>query len=302
MLVGTLAYSSLGIDFLGDDYLASAFTTMNSEWLQNHPEDWGVIPEEHYHDSWKDEWQDDWEKNREEDWDESRENGDYSKPELTENGFPALSDPDPDLNGIYSETQAGPDYYIRLYVPDENSEDGEACYYLAEGKGWAAEHPDGELVDSLNGAYYDPSTNTLTLENFTCSSLLTRLMGNGFTIRLTGQNYIDYIYIDSGSVTFEGEGILVGGGIAVDASSREGCVMIKRGVEMNIRAESSGGTILISSTTLPDSLFLEEGVNISGGYARSSSYEDKNGAVCYTCLIYGSEDDLAKEITVYSEN
>ena len=307
MLVGSLTYASLGIDFLGDDYLSSAFTTMNSEWLQNHPDDWGVIPDEH-HEYWEDEWgrwEHDWEdhqkdESRYEDWDKSTEEYSEESFETSEepagdDGFPVLDDLKPDYKGQFSGTPEGPDYYMRFYLIDENSESGEVCYYLAKGDGIGENYGKGIYVDSLEGADYNSSTNTLTLNNFTCSSMLARLMGNGFTIRLIGQNYIDYISIDSGSVTFEGNGTLICGGIAVDGDKRQGCIMIRRGVELMLTDESSNGAISIRNTTMSKQLWLAEGVKILNYVEDSNTIEHEGEPVYYNYVIYPETQSEGKE-------
>lgn len=67
-------------------------------------------------------------------------------------------------------------------------------------------------MTTMPDAWYDISTNTLTLDNFTGEVLEVNLMGNGFTINLIGENHLDELIMwgagYGGSVTFTGTGSL----------------------------------------------------------------------------------------------
>lgn len=259
MLVGTLAYSSLGIDFLGDDYLASAFTTMNSEWLQNHPESWGKT--------------------------------------ITSDGFPILENPYPDYDGVSSWDEYGPELFLRFYFMGENGEN-ETRRYLVKGAAWDILDPDSELAESLEGAYYDSSSNTLTLENFSCYKIETNVMGNGFTIDLKGENRIGSINIwgagYGGSVTFEGDGILMTNTIELEAENSNSCVMIRRGVTIEIGAyDGTGkegyGRLAVYGTLMSKQLWLADGVRIFNGHEESEVYEHEDHPKFYTYSLYQEE-------------
>ena len=63
-----------------------------------------------------------------------------------------------------------------------------------------------EFLTDDPGIRYDSSTNTLTLHNFTGPLLDINLMGNGFTIKLEGENHLEMLrawgFGYGGSVTF----------------------------------------------------------------------------------------------------
>ncbi len=100
---------------------------------------------------------------------------------------------------------------------------------------------------SLPGCSYDKETNTLTLEDFSEPNYVIEgnLMGNGFTIKLIGDNMIGRLILHGGgyggSVTFTGSGSLTinpkfveENGIYLNAGRSRSCVMVDKDVELNV--------------------------------------------------------------------
>ncbi|MBP5281724.1 MAG: hypothetical protein J6Z22_04410, partial [Lachnospiraceae bacterium] len=184
------------------------------------------------------------------------------------NGFPVLSNLDPDFAGNYSGDVYGPEYFIRIQET-QNSD----FIYLKAGEAWRGTFDDA-VETTIDGAWYDEATNTLTLSNFEASMLDVNLMGNGFTIRLIGNNYIDFLQVwgfqYGGSLTLTGEGSLVvndhyarsDGGLIMWAEGSETCLMIENGVTL----ECYGSTaFVIYQTTMEDAFYLGSKEELSGG-------------------------------------
>ena len=184
------------------------------------------------------------------------------------NGFPVLSNLDPDFAGNYSGDVYGPEYFIRIQET-QNSD----FIYLKAGEAWRGTFDDA-VETTIDGAWYDEATNTLTLSNFEASMLDVNLMGNGFTIRLIGNNYIDFLQVwgfqYGGSLTLTGEGSLVvndhyarsDGGLIMWAEGSETCLMIENGVTL----ECYGSTaFVIYQTTMEDAFYLGAKEELSGG-------------------------------------
>ncbi len=98
-------------------------------------------------------------------------------------------------------------------------------------------------IGPIPGASYDLATNTLTLENFTGRQINVNMMGNGFKIKLVGDNYLEQILVwgfgYGGSVTFTGDGSLTlynsgGKALVLEAEDSESCIMIDKGVSLDI--------------------------------------------------------------------
>lgn len=249
-MVASLTLAGFGIDFLGFDYLNSGLTTMKHEWLENHESQWGE-----YHEHWEEHWEEQWEDGRKDEWDEP-----YSE-QWEDDEFPALGNSDPDISGKYSWSEEGPEYYLRFYY-------GEECYYLQKGGAWDIHDAEGKQVDSLDGAYYDLDSNTLTLENFSCDVIDANLMGNGFKIRLIGQNEVGAILIwgagYGGSLTVEGDGALrvMQRGITLNAEGSESCFMVKSGVTLELFGEEGASALNIAETTMSDAVYMSDGMKM----------------------------------------
>ncbi|MBR5769123.1 MAG: hypothetical protein IKX98_03335, partial [Clostridia bacterium] len=121
--------------------------------------------------------------------------------------FPTLGNLNPDFAGDYAWSGTGTansEEYVRL-VPAG----GSSYTFLVAGGAWKSM---GAVVGTDPNASYDKESNTLTLSNFKGAVLDMNLMGNGFTIKLEGDNSIDQLMLwgamYAGSVTFTGDGTL----------------------------------------------------------------------------------------------
>ena len=191
-----------------------------------------------------------------------------------EDPFPTLGNLDPDFDGAYAWSGEGSEEYVR-FVPKGSGE----YTYLEAGGVWKNY---GASVSTASGARYDRETNTLTLENFTASVLDMNLMGNGFTINLIGDNSLDELTLwgayYGGSVRITGTGTLVinkdgsspeGIGINMNAEFSETCLMIDRGVRVEVYGSPA---IMISSTTVKDAIFYPSSVTLTGGDVASGQF------------------------------
>ena len=139
---------------------------------------------------------------------------------------------------------------------------------------------------------YDPSANTLTLNNFHGGRLDIRSMGNSFKIKLVGKNELlagIQIFGDltSGSVTFTGDGYLelnsAGSsqhGIYLDGGEAPACVMIDRDVIMDIYG---GQAITVWNTSTDKGIWYLSDAAISGVLQEQSDigYSSVvNGNIC----------------------
>nr|MCR4727745.1 hypothetical protein [Lachnospiraceae bacterium] len=120
-------------------------------------------------------------------------------------------------------------------------------------------------IGPIQGASYDPATNTLTLENFTGRMIEANMMGNGFKIKLVGENHLDEIVVwgfgYGGSVTFTGDGSLTlynpgGKALVLEAEDSESCIMIDKGVSLDIYGDY--GAVWVSRTTAKKGLYYLE--------------------------------------------
>ena len=157
------------------------------------------------------------------------------------------------------------DYY---YAPNSDYETELAKVSNRAGRSWYngydflwigsdALRPDAGVIEPLYktlpigpvpGASYDEATNTLTLENYTGDYLNVNLMGNGFTIKLIGNNkltgLIAWGFMYGGSVTITGDGSLtinnsMNPGIYLKCENSESCLMIDKDVTLNITGKNA---------------------------------------------------------------
>lgn len=114
-------------------------------------------------------------------------------------------------------------------------EDGSDEYkYLEAGSAFPDEPEEG-----IESAHYDEAENTLYLNNCNLRAIETNMMGNGFTIDVSGECYVGYIlswgFYHGGSVTIRGDGKLY---VNIDSSYDFGiCLM----------AENSNGALFVDT-------------------------------------------------------
>ena len=293
-MVLTVTLAAFGFDFLGFDYLNSGLTTMNIHWLENHEDQWGER-QEHWdepHDPHRDEpyedYPDDNPDNREED------------------SFPNLRNLDPDYAGNYAWGDLGSEVYLRMTFTEGDNSFG---LYFVKGEAWQSIDPDVETVDSYGGAWYDSSSNTLTLDNVHYDVLDTNLMGNSFTVRLIGESEIGMVSIwgagYAGSVTFEGDGILriTQEGIRINAEGSQSCIIVKSGVTLEINSYNEGeGALFIDSTTMKKAIYTSSDLNIrdiNGNLCKIETMtEEGDGSAIYYHRVLTSDGEPATFIYI----
>ena len=159
--------------------------------------------------------------------------------------FPELTNLDPDFEGNYASSKFvdvpydGSEEFIRIYFL------GDSDYtFIHAGRYW--QDYEGVVEETRSGISYDAERNVLTLQNFEAEILGVNLMGNGFTIELIGNSYVNQVtvwgYHYGGSVRFTGSGSLVindhyasaTGGLVLDAEDSESCMMVEDGVILEI--------------------------------------------------------------------
>lgn len=190
-----------------------------------------------------------------------------------DSGFPKLSNLDPDFAGNEAWSGEGSEEYIRYIAA------GDPDYtYIEAGSVWQSF---GAKVTSVPNAVYDPDANVLYLTDFTADFLDVNLMGNGFTICLSGDNRINQITIwgayYGGSLTLTGSGSLTvdmgtkEGGIGIHLKSEwsQTCLMIDRGVTLDVTAEKA---ILVESTTMEKAIYYLKPVKLTGGVCSGGEF------------------------------
>ena len=189
------------------------------------------------------------------------------EPDLTDYGddaFPPLMNPDPqtyDIQGFGSE------HYVRFMDGEYDN-----WKYLVAGTYWT--QSEGHPISTVPGASYDAASNTLTLENFTGPALDVNLMGNGFKIRLIGENRLAGLqvwgFMYGGSVTITGSGSLIlngdgtaDTGLVLNAENSQSCLMVDR--EATLEVYGADAAIGIYDTTMSKSVYFLKPVRLNGG-------------------------------------
>ncbi|MBO4324165.1 MAG: hypothetical protein J5845_02025 [Lachnospiraceae bacterium] len=194
--------------------------------------------------------------------------------EFGDPALPTLDNLAPDFVGAYAWSNMGSEEFVRFSI------EGQREYsYLQLGVAWAEM---GGSLKEVPGASYDASTNVLTLENCTAEGLELNLMGNGFTIKLIGENSLGYIHSwgaeYAGSITFTGSGSLVVNenrtyavGINIEAEWSPSALIVDKGVDILIYGTTHA--ILISSTSLEKAIwFLKDETLMSGGTRKADQF------------------------------
>ena len=159
-------------------------------------------------------------------------------------------------------------------------------------------HPTGR-----DDIFYDPSSNTLTLNNFSGSRLDLRSMGNSFKIRLIGRNELSCGIqmmgdVTSGSITFTGDGYLALNtsrlstyGLWLDAGSAPACVMIEASVTMDLYGSQA---IAVWNTTADKAIYYLSGT-VAGVY-QESDYGEKSSSTGDTVYDWDSVDAQGNQV------
>ena len=192
-----------------------------------------------------------------------RHHRDSEDGEFADYWFPSLSNLEP--NGYAEGWGVMDEDYIILY-----DDEGRTSIHLNEA--WADENynPDG-----IEGCRYDPDTNTLYLEDFTGTNLEANLMGNGFTISLSGENHLDSLTVwgwyYGGSVLITGEGSLYINkdksgevGLTLMAEDSESCLMIDSDVKLEVWGKEAAIKV-IASTMEDRQIFYMDPLELNQG-------------------------------------
>ncbi|MBQ6659929.1 MAG: hypothetical protein IJM57_00695 [Lachnospiraceae bacterium] len=203
--------------------------------------------------------------------------------------WPSLPNMAPDFAGAYAWGTDGTEEYVRMRINGETYD-----RYLEMGSAWAAY---GGAMADVPGASYDSSTNTLTLTDCTADVLDVNLMGNGFTVKLVGDNRIGYISIwgamYGGSVTITGTGTLTVNesrannvGLMLEAERSAAVLMVDRGVKVDLYGKQAA--FLASTTTMEQAVWYRPGMTLTGGTRTSGEFlnrtrtlTDENGYVLF---------------------
>ncbi len=219
-------------------------------------------------------------------------------PDDDEDVFPSLDNLDPDFAGDYAWSGDGSEEYIR-FVRDGDAE----ASYLQKGGAWEIYDPGGKVVTDA-AAVYDKGSNTLTLSGFDASMLDVNLMGNGFTIELVGDNHIGAISVwgamYGGSVKFTGDGTLtVDNGIVLNCEGSGSCIMVAKGVTLDITGES--GAINVYDSTLTDpAIYLSKSLKLEGGKigAVGDVFEAPDGTKAYTYSVIDANGNPVPHVKI----
>ena len=191
--------------------------------------------------------------------------------------FPVLPNLEPDFAGEYAWSGLGSEEYIMFWslAKDPREYLHMGTFFASTGSYDANGNFIPNQVTTMPDAWYDISTNTLTLDNFTGEVLEVNLMGNGFTINLIGENHLDELIMwgagYGGSVTFTGTGSLTLNedrcapddvGILVHGENSASCVMIDKEVTLELYGAYA---ILIDSVTIEKAIYYLEPSKLTGG-------------------------------------
>ena len=203
-------------------------------------------------------------------WDEPR--GDpWSDAEQADYYFPSLPNREP--NGEVPGVGVLNEEYVRL-------EPGEARdqQYLWAGSAYGLWDENGDwqavALSQVEGASYDRGSNVLTLTNFSGPVLNVNMMGNGFTVKLVGENRLDAILVwgfsYGGSVTFTGDGSLTVNedrrfeiGLELRAEYSQSAVMVEPGVSLDIYGAKAA--VLVEDTYDEKGFYYLTPLTMTGG-------------------------------------
>ena len=229
--------------------------------------------------------------------------------EKADKAFPKLSNLDPDFDGEYAwgEPNGKSEEYVRF-----TTSHGSPYSYLVMGEAWEeygymdenGEFVANELV-TVSGASYDSKTNTLTLRNFTASELDINLMGNGFKIKLVGDNYLDKLTVwgayYGGSVTITGDGSLTinesgrspdGVGLNIQGEWSQSCLMIDKKATLDVYGDYA---IVIGATTMKQAIYYLSPVVLTGGVRSNGQFVE------YSSNTYDSDGNYLGSVSTTLE-
>lgn len=241
------------------------------------------------------------------DYNEDSGSSDYNEgsTEEADYAFPTLSNLEPNgLTGYNGGTVMNEEYIL------VNSTEGQQ--YIHVNDAW------GQSVANVPGLSYDSNTNTLTLNNYSGPMLEVNLMGNGFTINLIGDNYLDCLrvwgWFYGGSVKITGSGSLTVNrnsdytiGITIEGECSDSCLMIDSGVKLDVYGSQTA--IAVKTSSLGKGIYYLNPLRVSGGIrTEGGDYVlDANGREAssygdfydYTFLDVADNGTMAKHVEFY---
>ncbi len=178
--------------------------------------------------------------------------------------FPSMANLAPDFSGAFAWSGMYTEEYVRITVGGE-------LHYLVAGSYWASQ--EGATLTDVPGVTYDRATNTLTLDNCNIDKIDTNLMGNGFTIKVIGENQVGRITLwgagHSGSATITGDGELyvnesetADTGLMIYGETGPAALMVDRDVYVEIYGTEAA--IMVSMTTMEKAIYTR-GRMVTGG-------------------------------------
>ncbi len=221
----------------------------------------------------------------------------YAKSGGETDPFPKLGNLDPDFAGKYAWSGQGSEEYVVV------SADGVNNSFLHAGTYYTAS---GVKAGGVSGASYDRSTNTLTLTDYHGAFVDVNLMGNGFTVKLVGDNTLDYLSVwgamYGGSVTFTGDGSLTlnksgkaASGLLLNCEYSASCLMIDSGVTLEIYGQPA---LFIGDSLMEETIFVREPVRMSGGTVTvEKAGTNEDGDPCYTVNVTDPSGQPATHVT-----
>ena len=193
-------------------------------------------------------------------------------------GFPVLSNLAPDFAGAYAWSGSGSEEYVRF-----RQKKSDMYSFIEMGGVWATlgeTAADGSFVPyslvSPGNAVYDAATNTLTLTDFSAYDLDVNLMGNGFSIKLVGDNKLDRLciwgayYGGSVTLTVNKDGNSEDGvGIRLQGEFSQSCLMIDKDVTLDVYGAPA---ILIGATSMEQSIYYLPPLEMTGGEFQNGDF------------------------------
>ncbi|MBR5739223.1 MAG: hypothetical protein IKY02_04465, partial [Lachnospiraceae bacterium] len=217
--------------------------------------------------------------------------------------FPILPNLDPDFAGNYAWSGEGSEEYV---MADD--------HYLWAGTYYTSK---GVPIESdYAGASYDKSSNTLTLNGYHGEHIDVNLMGNGFKIKLVGENSVGFLRLwgagYGGSVTFTGDGSIVineeksnSPGLMLECEDSYSCIMIDRNAKVEVFGRRA---LLIHRTRLETAIYMRGHMVVTGGILSNGEFiwyavndTDENGNFLYDqngnpVIVYKSVKEIGEEL------
>ena len=160
-------------------------------------------------------------------------------------------------------------------------------------------------ISTYPGMQYDFDTNTLTLNNCTAPVIVANMMGNGFTIKLVGENHVQAVrswgYKYGGSVRCTGsgslkvnEGMQFNIGIELLAENSESAIMLDGTSEVEIWGAEAA--VYVSESTCEKGLYFLEPFALEG----MERFEMQSQSAGKDFTIVDENEDIVKHV-VFSE-